>query len=75
VDDILDIEGSSAEMGKTAGSDLRKHKATYPAVFGLEASRREAARLLAEAREAVRPLGEAATTLLALADFVGRRRS
>ena len=75
VDDILDIEGSSAEMGKTAGSDLRKHKATYPAVFGLEASRREAARLLAEAREAVRSLGEAATTLLALADFVGRRRS
>jgi geranylgeranyl diphosphate synthase, type II len=75
VDDILDIEGSSAEMGKTAGSDLRKHKATYPAVFGLEASRREAARLLGEAREAVRPLGAGAATLLALADFVGRRRS
>ena len=75
VDDILDIEGSSAEMGKTAGSDLRKHKATYPAVFGLEASRREAARLLAEACEAVRPLGGGATTLMALADFVGRRRS
>lgn len=75
VDDILDIEGSSAEMGKTAGSDLRKHKATYPAVFGLDASRREAARLLAEACEAVRPLGGRAATLLALADFVGRRRS
>jgi geranylgeranyl diphosphate synthase type II len=75
VDDILDIEGSSAEMGKTAGSDLRKHKATYPAVFGLEASRREAARLLGEACEAVRPLGAGAATLLALADFVARRRS
>ena len=75
VDDILDIEGSSAEMGKTAGSDLRKHKATYPAVFGLDASRREAARLLSDACEAVRPLGGRAATLLALADFVGRRRS
>lgn len=75
VDDILDIEGSSAEMGKTAGSDQRKHKATYPAVFGLEASRRDAARLLAEARDAVRPLGNSGGILVALADFVGRRRS
>jgi len=75
VDDVLDIEGSSVEMGKTAGSDLRKHKATYPAVFGLEASRREAARLLAEAREAVCPLGDGGAVLVALADFVGRRRS
>jgi geranylgeranyl diphosphate synthase type II len=75
VDDILDIEGSSAEMGKTAGSDLRKHKATYPAVFGLEASRADAARLLEEARHAVTPLGERGAVLVALADFVGRRRS
>jgi geranylgeranyl diphosphate synthase type II len=75
VDDILDIEGNSVEMGKTAGSDMRKHKATYPAVFGLEASRREAARLLAEAREAVCPLGDGGAVLVALADFVGRRRS
>ena len=75
VDDILDIEGSSVEMGKTTGSDMRKHKATYPVVFGLEASRHEAARLLAEAREAVRPLGDGGAVLVALADFVGRRRS
>lgn len=75
VDDILDIEGSTAEMGKTAGSDQRKQKATYPAVLGLEASRQEAARLLMDARAAVRPLGGGAAVLLALADFVGRRRS
>jgi geranylgeranyl diphosphate synthase, type II len=75
VDDILDIEGNSAEMGKTAGSDLRKHKATYPAVFGLDASRREVARLVGEAREAVRPLGAPGAVLVALAEFVGQRRS
>jgi geranylgeranyl diphosphate synthase type II len=74
VDDILDIEGSSTEMGKSAGSDLRKKKATYPAVLGLEASRREAARLLAEAKEALRPLRDGGRILAALADFVGNRR-
>jgi geranylgeranyl diphosphate synthase type II len=74
VDDILDIEGDTKEMGKTAGSDARKDKATYPAIVGMEASRREVARLLAEARQALAPLGERATHLLALADFVGQRR-
>ena len=74
VDDILDIEGSTEEMGKTAGSDLRKGKATYPGVVGMEVSRREAAGLLQEAKEALRPLGEGGAVLVALADFVGRRR-
>jgi len=74
VDDILDIEGATAEMGKTVGSDLRRKKATYPAVMGLEESRRQAAYLLAEAKEALRPLGEKGATLAVLADFVGQRR-
>jgi geranylgeranyl diphosphate synthase type II len=74
VDDILDIEGASAEMGKTVGSDLRRRKATYPAVMGLEESRRQAAHLLRDAREALRPLGEKGATLAALAEFVGSRR-
>jgi len=74
VDDILDIEGATAEMGKTAGSDLRRKKATYPAVMGLEESRRQAAHLLGEAKDALRPLGEKGATLAALADFVGSRR-
>ena len=74
VDDILDIEGATAEMGKSAGSDLRRKKATYPAVIGLEESRRQAARLLGEAKDALRPLGEKGAALAALADFVGRRR-
>jgi geranylgeranyl diphosphate synthase type II len=74
VDDILDVEGDSAEMGKSAGSDARKHKATYPAIAGMEASRREADRLIREAREAVAPLGARAAHLVALADFVAARR-
>ena len=74
VDDILDIEGATAEMGKTAGSDLRRKKATYPALMGLEESRRQAAHLLEEAKEALRPLGEKGAALAALADFVGLRR-
>ena len=74
VDDILDIEGVTAEMGKTAGSDLRRKKATYPAVMGLEESRRQDADLLAEGKEALHPVGEKGATLAALADFVGRRR-
>jgi geranylgeranyl diphosphate synthase type II len=74
VDDILDIEGATAEMGKTVGSDLRRKKATYPAVMGLEESRRQAVYVLGEAKEALRPLGEKGATLAALADFVGQRR-
>jgi geranylgeranyl diphosphate synthase type II len=74
VDDILDIEGATEEMGKRAGSDARKHKATYPALFGLETARQDAARLLAEGKAALRPLGEKAAILAALADFVGSRR-
>jgi geranylgeranyl diphosphate synthase type II len=75
VDDILDIEGATAEMGKTVGSDLRRKKATYPAVMGLDESRCQTAHLLGEAKEALRPLGEKGATLAVLADFVGRRRS
>jgi len=74
VDDILDIEGSSAEMGKTAGSDLRRKKATYPAVMGLEESRRQATHLLQEAKEVLHTLGEKGAILAALAAFIGSRR-
>jgi len=45
VDDILDIEGSTEELGKDAGSDIKNGKATYPAVLGLEASKRKAREL------------------------------
>jgi geranylgeranyl diphosphate synthase, type II len=68
IDDILDVTQTSAKLGKSAGKDVAAKKATYPAVFGLEKSRREAGRLTQAARRALRPLGDAAGTLQALAD-------
>ena len=57
IDDILDVTLSSEQLGKSAGKDLKASKATYPAVIGLEASRKEAARLTNKALRALDPLG------------------
>src|SRR5262249_57445224 len=56
VDDILDVEGTLAELGKSAGSDERKQKATYPALHGIDASRAQARALIAQAKDRLRDL-------------------
>src|SRR5207249_1048457 len=75
IDDILDVEGSLAELGKTAGSDERKGKATYPAVHGLEASRRQAKLLIERTKQRLVVFGEASGPLRALADYVFERKN
>ncbi len=57
VDDILDVEGSTAQLGKTAGKDAAAGKPTYPAVHGLARSRALAADAVAAARDALASAG------------------
>jgi geranylgeranyl diphosphate synthase type II len=74
-DDLLDVEGTTAEIGKPAGSDEKRHKATYPALLGLEASRQWAQRLVEEAVAELEPFQERAEPLRELAQYLLVRRS
>jgi geranylgeranyl diphosphate synthase type II len=73
IDDILDVTQTSEKLGKTAGKDTAAEKATYPALLGLEASRREATRLTDRAFAALRPFGSRAAALHALARYLLQR--
>ena len=75
VDDILDVEESSAALGKTAGKDQAQKKATYPALFGLEKSHQFAEKLIGEAVAELAPYGERAARLRQLAEFLAARRA
>ncbi len=72
-DDLLDILGSQAELGKTIGKDEQQHKATYPALHGIENSQRIASRLVEEACEALEPYGARAEILEGIAHYIVRR--
>jgi geranylgeranyl diphosphate synthase, type II len=73
IDDILDVTQTSEKLGKSAGKDVAAKKATYPAVIGLDKSRAEARRLTSTAHTALKSLGESATVLRALADYLLQR--
>jgi geranylgeranyl diphosphate synthase type II len=75
VDDILDVEESSAALGKTAGKDAAQHKITFPAVYGLEDSHRMAEEECARAHAVLSPFGERAARLHELADLIVHRKS
>ncbi|HTV83665.1 MAG TPA: farnesyl diphosphate synthase [Acidobacteriaceae bacterium] len=73
VDDVLDMTQDSEHLGKTAGKDVASDKATWPAVFGIEQSRRDAARLIAEAFTVLEPYRAAADGLKAVARYLVER--
>jgi geranylgeranyl diphosphate synthase type II len=75
VDDILDVEESSAALGKTAGKDQAQQKATYPALFGLPKSHAFAKELAERAIDAIVVYGERGARLRELAEFLVLRRA
>jgi geranylgeranyl pyrophosphate synthase len=75
VDDILDVEGDPEALGKTTGKDAAGAKPTYPALFGLEQSRRLADECLQRAHATLAEAGLIDGWLGAIADWVVTRRS
>ena len=75
VDDLLDVEASSEELGKTAGKDAAQHKITFPVVYGLEESHRMAERECVLAHDALAPFEGRAARLHELADLIVHRKS
>jgi geranylgeranyl diphosphate synthase, type II len=75
VDDVLDVEESSEALGKTAGKDAAQGKITFPAVYGIERSRRMAAEECMRAHQALEPFGDRARRLDQIADLIVDRKS
>ena len=75
VDDLLDVEESTAALGKTAGKDAAQGKVTFPAVYGIERSHAMAEEERLAAHLALRPFDERAERLRELADFIVRRKA
>ncbi|OIP47022.1 MAG: farnesyl-diphosphate synthase [Deltaproteobacteria bacterium CG_4_10_14_3_um_filter_60_8] len=72
-DDLLNVEGSPAELGKAAGSDAARRKATYPGFFGVETTRRKAGEAIKAAVDRLAPFGTTATPLRELARYLLKR--
>jgi geranylgeranyl diphosphate synthase, type II len=75
IDDVLDITATYEELGKTAGKDLQAQKATYPSLWGIDESRRQAQRLVQEAQAILADFGDKALPLMAIADYITERKS
>lgn len=73
-DDILDVTGTSEELGKTPGKDKASGKSTYPALYGLDGSRERARATVQAALLSIAPLGERVERLRQIACFVIDRR-
>jgi geranylgeranyl diphosphate synthase type II len=75
VDDVLDVTADSAQLGKTAGKDQATEKATWPSVYGVEQSQRDAAQLIEEAFAALEPYGSRADGLKSVARYLVERKN
>jgi len=75
VDDVLDMTVDSEQLGKTAGKDMATEKATWPAVYGIEQSERDAAALIEEAFAALEPYGSRAEGLKSVARYLVERKN
>ncbi len=73
VDDILDVEGTTETLGKTAGKDAEQNKATFPALYGLEASKARARERHEAAAAALEAFGDEACRLRGIADKIVKR--
>ena len=73
VDDILDITSTPEELGKSIGKDLKAEKVTYPSLWGIEESKRQAKQLIDQAKAELQSFGELKRPLLAIADFITAR--
>ncbi len=74
VDDILDIEGDTELLGKTAGSDEKKKKMTYPRLYGIEISKKKAQEVIKNAIEALSNFDKKADPLRAIASYLMERK-
>lgn len=73
VDDVLDITATQEELGKSVGKDLQAQKVTYPSIWGIEESKRQAEQRVAHAKAQLEPFGESAQPLMAIADYITAR--
>jgi farnesyl diphosphate synthase len=72
-DDLLDVEGDSATLGKAAGKDAAAGKATLVGILGVETAKARLKTLVSEAGAALAPFGERAQTLVETAKFIAER--
>jgi geranylgeranyl pyrophosphate synthase len=74
-DDVLDVEGETAEIGKNSGADADRGKPTYPALLGLDEAKRLAAELVEDALKSLKPFDRSADCLRGVAEYVINRRN
>ncbi|MEM7064037.1 MAG: geranylgeranyl diphosphate synthase CrtE [Cyanobacteria bacterium P01_B01_bin.77] len=73
VDDVLDITSTQEELGKSIGKDVQAQKATYPSIWGLDESRKQADALIQAAKDELSPFGPSQQPLVAIADYITAR--